>query len=867
MKAGGSGSSMQADLAGPELECEVGPSPMPHARWHLVLAALLVASRASGVEPASPAVRVVRIKAVADEAFREKKNWEKEIREHLAWSDEKLRELADIGLDLVAVEPWRTHQSSAMTLLLNELRAGVEKDGAEAVIGFTGHPPPATMRYLRGSSVRYPVPFTAGIAFPLGDRAVVRRTQWKELTRHTLIHEIAHLFGGLHVNEKSILGTDAEGMSFQLDPFNRQVLDLTRDRSFDRGIREIPRDELTALLDLYRRAPLRGENEPDTAIRIAYLHMVAGEVEHALEEFRRAMEIAPELSRDLLRYAIIPELENWAEMRESTVQTRYVLAQAYFAAERWPDATVLLRPGCRKPSEDAPSCTLLGAAYLKSEQLGLAEETLLTALRRDDSLAEAHRTLARVYAAAGRYEEALESFGRAQELDPGHVDTHFETGLTYLAADKPGAAEASFREVLRLREAHDAARAKLALALARQGQGKEARELVKPFEKRRSLSPLILRDMAEVYFLSGDTKEAFTKVQLAKKGGIDVRAVEALIQGGAWRPRNVEFDDLIEQAEAYFRTGNYQTARELLGRAAARRPGEAVVHYWLGRVEVGEGDEERGRTHFRRSLDLNPDFPYSKFELGRLAYRDEDYAEAVSWLEPYVEFERAGSSAHYMLGRSQFELGNLRDAEAHLRTAVRKRADHGNAFYFLARVFLEQGRDEEARRELELAVASRSFPAWRREDAHLRLARLLDAAGESERAEDHVGVALRLGASEPTSPLVEAPATDRIEIVRVTPSPAMALGRGKEIRILSIARFDLQSADRGAVFLAPQDERGTTLVRPQPRAAVERGRGEVALEATITTPASGSFVEVFLALHAEGGTTTTAVARVRYALE
>jgi tetratricopeptide (TPR) repeat protein len=845
---------------------------MLQARWRLTLAAsaLLVASSASGVEP-SPAVRVVRIKAVADEAFREKKDWEKEIREHLAWSDEKLRELAGIGLDLVAVEPWRTHQSSAMTLLLNELRAGVEKDGAEAVIGFTGHPPPVTMMFLRSGSgpVRYPVPFAAGIAFPLGDRVVVRRTEWKKLTRHTLIHEVAHLFGGLHVNDKSILETETDRMTFRLDPFNRRVLDLTRDRSFDRGIREIPRDELTALADLYRQAPLRGESDPDTAIRIAYLYMLVGKVEDALEEFRRAAEIAPEQTRDILGYAIIPELEAWAEAHEPTVQTRYLLAQAYFIAERWQDASVLLGPSCSKPSEDALSCALLGAVYLKSGQLGLAERTLRTALQRDDSLAESYATLASVSAAAGRYDEALDLFGRALELDPGHVETHFNTGVAYLAADKPGAAEASFREVLRLRETRDDARAKLALALARQGQGKEARALVRPFKKRRFLSAFVLRDMAEVYFLSGDTKEAFRNLQLAKKGGIDVQEVEALIQQGDRRPREVEVGDLIEQAEAYYRTAKYDTARGLLERAAEEKPREPQVHYWFGRVANGEKDEERALAHFQRSLELDPDFLRSRYELGRFAYGDEDYAKVVSWLEPYVESGKGDSSAYFMLGRSQFQLGDLGEAEEHLRTAIRKRSDDGNFFYFLARVFLEQGRDEEARRELELALDSRSLPEWRREDAHLRLARLLDAAGEGEQAEDNVGVALRLGASETSSALVDSThlSTDRIEIVRVAPSPARALARGKEVRIVSIARFDLRSADRGAVFLAPQDENGTTLVRPQPRAAVERGRGEVTLEATITTPASGSFVEVFLALHAEGDGTTTAVTRVRYALE
>ena len=85
--------------------------------------------------------------------------------------------------------------------------------------------------------------------------------------------------------------------------------------------------------------------------------------------------------------------------------------------------------------------------------------------------------------------------------------------------------------------------------------------------------------------------------------------------------------------------------------------------------------------------------------------------------------------------------------------------------------------------------------------------------------------------------------------------------------VFSPVRFDLRTARRGTVFLAPQDEGGATLVRPQPRAAVEGGQGEVTLETTITTPTSGAFLEVFLVLHAEGSRTTTTATRARYALE
>jgi tetratricopeptide (TPR) repeat protein len=220
-----------------------------------------------------------------------------------------------------------------------------------------------------------------------------------------------------------------------------------------------------------------------------------------------------------------------------------------------------------------------------------------------------------------------------------------------------------------------------------------------------------------------------------------------------------------------------------------------------------------------------------------------------------------------MLGRSQLQLGRLQDAERHLRAAIRQRSDFGDAFYSLARVLLEQGRDQEARRELELALGSRSLVERRREDAHLRLARLLDAAGEGEEAEEHAGAALRLGAPERPSVGVTSTSADRIELVRVAPSLAKALARGQTVRIASTVRFELWSADRGTVFLAPQDETGSTLVRPQPRATVKRGPGEVTLEATITAPETGAFVEVFVALHGEGHEATTAVTRARYALE
>jgi hypothetical protein len=44
----------------------------------------------NSTEPAA-ASRVLRVKAIADEAFRDKKNWEKEIREDFGWANREHR--------------------------------------------------------------------------------------------------------------------------------------------------------------------------------------------------------------------------------------------------------------------------------------------------------------------------------------------------------------------------------------------------------------------------------------------------------------------------------------------------------------------------------------------------------------------------------------------------------------------------------------------------------------------------------------------------------------------------------------------------------------------------------------------------------
>ena len=505
--------------------------------------------------------------------------------------------------------------------------------------------------------------------------------------------------------------------------------------------------------------------------------MLVGEVEDALEEFRRALAIAPEQTRDILRYAIIPELEAWAEQHEPTVQTRYVLAQAYFLAERWagrlgPAGAQLQRALRRTPRRARSS----GAAYLKSGQLDLAEEALRTALRRDDSLAEAHDTLASVYAAAGRYDEALEVFGRAQELDPAHVGHPLQTRGSRISppASPVPPRPRSGRCSVWARPTTTPGPSWPWRWPGRAGATRPARSSSR--SRSASLSgPSSCATWRRSTSSPATRRRRSRHLQLAKKGGIDVQAVEALIAGGRpASPRGRGRRSHRSRRRPTTAPAGTTPPASCWSVRRRRTPREPQVHYWLGRVALDEKDEERAREPLPAlARGSTPDFLPVAVRAGPARLRRRGLRRGgVAARAVRGERGRPTAARTSCWEGASSSSASWTEAEEHLRTAIRKRSDYGNSFYFLARVLLEQGRDEEARRELELAVDSRSLPEWRREDAHLRLARLLDAAGEGERGG---GSRQRRPASRcrrrraPPVACRSLP-TDRIELVRVAPS-------------------------------------------------------------------------------------------------
>jgi hypothetical protein len=129
------------------------------------------------------------------------------------------------------------------------------------------------------------------------------------------------------------------------------------------------------------------------------------------------------------------------------------------------------------------------------------------------------------------------------------------------------------------------------------------------------------------------------------------------------------------------------------------------------------------------------------------------------------------------------------------------------------------------------------------------------------------------GGSTPAAP-TPTPSTSTANdslrgVTNLAPATGTVLQPGQTVAFGGTAGYSLATADSGTVFMVIQDQANHILQEAgsQPRAAVVKGSGDVALSQTITLPTSGvTSIVVFFALLPAGATTTSATASVTYSV-
>jgi Flp pilus assembly protein TadD len=233
--------------------------------------------------------------------------------------------------------------------------------------------------------------------------------------------------------------------------------------------------------------------------------------------------------------------------------------------------------------------------------------------------------------AAAADEQAVASFRRALENDPGEVDYHYLLGEALLRLGRAREALPQLLEAVRL-QPHDAAYLDaLGCALWRHGRLDEA---ATAFQEAVRLAPEHVAargGLAGVLVEMDRPQQAVTILQSAiELDGRDGRLYTNL-------------------AIAHWRLGEEEEARAAFRKAAQLRPGSAAVQRNLAYAMSAAGDVAAALAAFRQAVSLRPDDAQAQADLadalfaaGRIREAEAAFAEAVR-LDPYSLADRETS--------------------------------------------------------------------------------------------------------------------------------------------------------------------------------------------------------------------------------
>ncbi|HJU44973.1 MAG TPA: tetratricopeptide repeat protein [Vicinamibacterales bacterium] len=118
--------------------------------------------------------------------------------------------------------------------------------------------------------------------------------------------------------------------------------------------------------------------------------------------------------------------------------------------------------------------------------------------------------------------------------------------------------------------------------------------------------------------------------------------------------------------------GDLAAAKTFFERSLELRPEDVASLVWLGDIELALGSADDAERRFSKALLLQPNSLSARFGLGRTALARQDYRAAVTYLQAVLTQDPEAASAHYPLAMAYRGLGDVKNAEIHLRL----REDH-----------------------------------------------------------------------------------------------------------------------------------------------------------------------------------------------
>ena len=146
----------------------------------------------------------------------------------------------------------------------------------------------------------------------------------------------------------------------------------------------------------------------------------------------------------------------------------------------------------------------------------------------------------------------------------------------------------------------------------------------------------------------------------------------------------------------HLRRGDHAAALPWLQQAVARESYDKSYHCNLGLALNGVGRADEAVECYRRSLQLDPDYPEANNNLGVVLREQGEPEQAAVYYDRALRVRPDYADAHNNLAIVLYDLGRFEQAEGHFRRAIALKPGVAEMFNNLGATLRELGRNEEA---------------------------------------------------------------------------------------------------------------------------------------------------------------------------
>jgi Tfp pilus assembly protein PilF len=181
-------------------------------------------------------------------------------------------------------------------------------------------------------------------------------------------------------------------------------------------------------------------------------------------------------------------------------------------------------------------------------------------------------------------------------------------------------------------------------------------------------------------------------------------------------------------------------------------PKKAVKEYEKGRQASAQGDDDGARKHFRKALDLAPDFYPAHNELGRVYVASSDFPSAEKEFREVIRLNQSDAEAHLNLANVLLLTKRYNEALQSVDEGLRRDPQSAFGHFVLGSLYERGGKFGEAEKNLREAL--KLDPSMSK--VHLELVNLYLTQGKKQEASAELRTFLKDFPNDPFAPKAKA---------------------------------------------------------------------------------------------------------------